>query len=125
MGGDARGVVLLGVLAANEAGAGGAAGAKSSTAAAKPAAATAPSSSSPAAPAQPAATPNAPTGNAVLSIAGKFELPAGAPNPIVGHTFVLLRDNYETMLAKGGFQIPAGMTPAKATALACANKAPD
>jgi hypothetical protein len=124
----------LGALAANEAGGGGAGGSKSSSAAANPAATTAPSSSSPAttaksatgsAPAQPAATPNAPTGNAVLSIAGKFELPAGAANPIVGHTFVLLRDNYETTLAKGGFQIPAGMTPAKATAQACANKAPD
>jgi hypothetical protein len=127
----------LGVLAANEAGAGGAAGAKSSVAAAKPTATAAPSSSTPAtnsksatgsagsAATQPAATPNAPTGNALLSIAGKFDLPAGAPNPIVGHTFVLLRDNYETTLAKGGFQIPAGMTPAKATAQACANKAPD
>jgi hypothetical protein len=124
----------LGVLAASEAGGGSIAAAKSSAAPTKtgvtpsptpPAGAktTAGPAGSAAGPA--AAVPNAVTRNAVLAIAAKFELPAGAPNPIAGHSFVLLRDDYATALSKGGFQVPAGLTPAKATALACANRSPD
>lgn len=121
----------LGVLAASGAGAGGAAASKSSSASSKATAAPSPAANgaakpaSGAAPAPAAATPSAPTGNAVLSIAGKFEMPAGAPNPVAGHPFALLRHSYETALANGGFQVPAGMTPVKATAQACGAKTPE
>jgi hypothetical protein len=124
----------LGVLVAGETGAGGGVGSKGGANPAKgnvagtsparaPASASKPAGGS--APAAPMATANAPTGNAVLAIAGVFDVQAGTPNPSAGHTYMLLRDSYAAALVKGGFQVPAGLTPAKATALACANRSPD
>jgi hypothetical protein len=126
----------VGVLTAGEAGTGGAAAPKSSAAPARTTAATSPSPSAspaPATTAKPAAaapalamsTAAAPTGNAILSLASAFTAQTGAPNPIAGHGFVLLRDNYVAALAKGGFQVPDGTSPIKALVAACTNKSPD
>jgi hypothetical protein len=71
------------------------------------------------------ATPSAPTGTAVLSIASGFPTPPSAPNPLAGRPYVLLRDNFATTLAKGGAQVPVGVSPHKAVADACANRTPD
>jgi len=68
-------------------------------------------------------TPSAPLGNATLSIVSGF--PAGAPNPLAGHPYVLLRDSYANTLAKGGVSVPAGTSPYMFAATACVNRGPD
>ena len=70
------------------------------------------------------ATPGAPTGNAVLLVASGLTAPPGAPNPLAGRTFVLMNQSYESALASGGFQAPAGMSPVKGFLTACANRQP-
>lgn len=72
----------------------------------------------------PRSAPSQPTagGNAVLSVASGVP---GAPNPLAGHAFVLLRDSLETTLAKGGFQVPAGASAYKTMIMACASKQPN
>jgi hypothetical protein len=126
----------VGVLTAGEAASGGAAAPKSSTTPARTTAATSLSPSASPAPATTAkaaaaaprlamSTAAAPTGNAILSLASAFTAQTGAPNPIAGHAFVLLRDNYVAALAKGGFQVPDGTSPIKALVAACTNKSPD
>jgi hypothetical protein len=97
---------------------------------AAPATTTATAASSPTAtsakPAGPAyATLSVPTGKAVLSIASGLPAQANAPNPLAGRPYILLRDNFATTLSKGGAQVPAGVTPHKAVADACANRTPD
>jgi hypothetical protein len=109
----------LGVLTASESGASGAAPAKASAATPSTTPAAAP------VPAATMATPTAPTGNAVLTIVGTFAAPAGAPNPLFGHPLALLRVSYTDALTRGGFSVPAGMTPVKATALACNSRTPN
>jgi len=115
----------LGVLTATESGANGAALAKASatspatTSTAVPMAASTANTNAAPTPVAPMSTPSAPTGNAVLTIVGTFPSPAAAPNPLFGHPFALLRVSYTEALTKGGFSVPAGMTPVKATALAC------
>ena len=127
----------VGVLMAGEPGSAGATASKSRTASAtaaapaassssaSPAAATAGKAIVPAAPGLSVSTPTAPTGNAILTLTSAFSAQPGAPNPIAGHGFVLLRDNYVTALAKGGFQVPDGTSPIKALVGACTNKSPD
>jgi hypothetical protein len=66
-------------------------------------------------------TPDAPLGNATLSVVSGFP----APNPLAGHPYVLLRDSYADAIAKGGVSVPPGMSPYKYAASACANKTPD
>lgn len=98
------------------------------TASARPSGAGAPSA--PTAPATSNATAP-PTGgagvaNAVLSIASTMPAAqAGAPNPLAGHTMVLLREPLEAVLAKGGFQVPAGVPTFKAVLNACGAHSPD
>jgi len=65
-------------------------------------------------------------GNAVLSFTSGFAAaqPGGA-NPLAGRAFVLLRDSFDNVLAKGGFPMPAGVAPYKAMIISCAQKTPD
>ena len=74
------------------------------------------------------AAPMNPSGaapDAVLSVASGFAVSAGMPNPIAGRAFVLLRDSFDNVLAKGGFAAPAGASPYIAMLKSCANRSPD
>jgi hypothetical protein len=70
-------------------------------------------------------TPAAPLGNAILSIVSGFPPQAGAPNPLAGRPYVLLRDSYANALAKGGVSVPAGMLPFKYVGTVCTSRTPD
>jgi hypothetical protein len=70
-------------------------------------------------------TPAAPLGNATLSIASGFRPQAGAPNPLAGRPYVLLRDSYANAVAKVGVSVPVGTSPMKYAGQACAAKSPD
>ena len=65
------------------------------------------------------------TANAVLSVASGFTVAAGTQNPIAGRAFVLLRDSFDNVLAKGGFATPEGASPYIAMLKSCANRSPD
>jgi hypothetical protein len=65
--------------------------------------------------------PEAPLGNATLSIVSGF----GAPSPLAGRPYVLLRDSYANALAKGGVSVPPGMSPYKYAGTACGTRTPD
>ena len=69
-------------------------------------------------------TPAAPLGNAILSIVSGFPAQAGAPNPLAGRPYVLLRDSYANALAKGGVSVPAGMSPFKYVGTVCTSRTP-
>src|SRR5580700_6370614 len=66
----------------------------------------------------------APTGNAILTIISGFPAQPGVLNPLAGHPYVLLRDDYDTALKKGGVAIPAGMTGPKLVASTCTTRTP-
>jgi hypothetical protein len=70
-------------------------------------------------------TPAAPLGNATLSIVSGFRPEAGAPNPLAGHPYVLLRDAYADIVAKAGLTVPPGTSPYKYVGAACANRTPE
>jgi len=70
-------------------------------------------------------TPTAAGGNAVLSITSGFSVQPGAPNPLAGRPYVLLRDSYASVLAKAGVPVPVGTSPYKVMRSACANRTPD
>jgi hypothetical protein len=70
-------------------------------------------------------TPNAPTGNAVLTIVSGFPAQPGVLNPLAGRPYVLLRDDYDTALKKGGIAIPPGMTGPKVVAGICGTRTPE
>ena len=70
-------------------------------------------------------TPAAPLGNATLAIVSGFPSQAGAPNPLAGRPYVLLRDSYGDALAKGGVTVPPGMSPFKYVATTCTSRTPD
>jgi hypothetical protein len=67
-------------------------------------------------------TPAAPLGNAVLSVVSGLP---GAPNPLAGRPYVLLRDSYGAVLANGGVSVPAGVSPYTYAGTACGNRTPD
>jgi hypothetical protein len=67
-------------------------------------------------------SPAAPSGNATLSIVSGF---TGAPNPLAGRPYVLLRNSYADAVAKGGVSVPAGTSPYKYAGMACASRSPD
>ena len=69
-------------------------------------------------------TPNAPTGNAVLVVTSGLAAQPGGQNPLAGHTFVLLNQNYESVLAGAGIQAPPGVSPVKGFLAACTNHQP-
>jgi hypothetical protein len=65
-------------------------------------------------------------GNAVLSFAsGLAAAQTGGANPLAGRAFVLLKDSFDNVLAKGGFPVPAGIAPYRAMVVACAQRSPD
>ncbi len=65
-------------------------------------------------------------GNAVLSFSSGFAAAqAGGANPLAGRAFVLLRDSFDNVLAKGGFPVPTGIAPYRAMLMACAQRSPD
>ena len=66
-------------------------------------------------------TPNAPLGNAVLTIVSGF----AAPNPLAGYPYTLLKDSFGNALAKGGVQVPAGTSAFKYFGMSCQNRTPD
>jgi hypothetical protein len=71
-------------------------------------------------------TPEAPLGNATLSITSGFPAQSNAPNPLAGRPYVLLRDSYANAIAKGGVTVPPGMSPYKFVGTACApTRTPD
>ena len=70
-------------------------------------------------------TPAAPLGNAVLSIVSGFPVQAGVPNPLAGHPYVLLRDGYPDVLAKGGITVPPGVSPYSFVASTCTTRTPE
>ena len=71
-------------------------------------------------------TPQAPLGNATLSIVSGIPAQPGVPNPLAGHPYVLLRDSYGDAMAKGGVSVPPGVSPYKYVGQVCAaGKTPD
>ena len=86
------------------------------------AAGSSPAGSSPAAPNNNGgilSTPAAPLGNATLSVVPGLPPLAGAPNPLAGRPFILLRHSYGSALAIGGVTVPAGTSPFKYAGTAC------
>jgi hypothetical protein len=69
--------------------------------------------------------PDAPLGNATLSIVSGFPAQPGTPNPLAGRPFVILRDSYADALAKGGVSVPPGMSPYKYVASVCVSRTPE
>ncbi|HMG87571.1 MAG TPA: hypothetical protein VK574_17690 [Terracidiphilus sp.] len=70
-------------------------------------------------------TPNAPLGNATLSVVSGFPPTPGQPNPLANHPYVLLRSSINDTIAKSGVNMPAGAVPFKFFGLACGNRTPD
>ncbi len=70
-------------------------------------------------------TPNAPLGNAILSVIPGLAEQAGAPNPLAGRPFVLLRSSYADAIANGGVSVPPGVSPYVFAGNACGNRTPD
>jgi len=71
------------------------------------------------------ATIAAPTGNAILTILSGFPTQPGVLNPLAGHPYVLLRDEYNAALKKGGIDVPAGMPAQKFVASICGTRTPE
>ena len=71
------------------------------------------------------ATIAAPTGNAILTVLSGFPAQPGVLNPLAGHPYVLLRDEYSAALKKGGVDVPAGMPAQKFVASICATRTPE
>jgi hypothetical protein len=70
-------------------------------------------------------TPAAPLGNATLSITSGFPAQPGAPNPLAGRPYVILRDRYGDALSKGGVSVPQGVSPYKYVGSICTSRTPD
>jgi hypothetical protein len=67
----------------------------------------------------------APLGNATLSIVSGLPPQAGAPNPLAGHPYTLLRNSVADILAQQGIAVPPGSSPYKVLGIACGNRTPD
>jgi hypothetical protein len=70
-------------------------------------------------------TPQAPLGNAMLSIVSGIPSQPGMPNPLAGRPYLLLRWSYADTLARGGVTVPAGTSPYKYAGTVCATNSPD
>jgi len=70
-------------------------------------------------------TSAAPLGNAVLSVVPGLPAQAGAPNPLAGRPYVLLRSSYADAITKGGVTVPPGVSPYIYVGTACGNRTPD
>jgi len=71
------------------------------------------------------ATPQAPLGNAVLSIVSGLAAQPGTPNALAGHPYILLRQSYTDSLAAGGVSVPPAVSPYLYVGQACGNHTPD
>lgn len=70
--------------------------------------------------------PNAPLGNAVLTIVSGFPAQPNVLNPLAGYPYTLLRDSFANALTKGGIPVPPGTSPLKVLGNACgAGRTPD
>ena len=69
--------------------------------------------------------PNAPLGNAVLTIVSGFPQQPNAMNPLAGYPYVLNRDSFSNTVASVGVQVPSGTLPLKVYGTACQNRSPD
>ncbi len=70
-------------------------------------------------------TPEAPTGNAVLMVISGLAGGPGAPNALAGHPYILLRDQFDKVVAKSGAAMAPGTSGVKTMVNACRNRAPD
>jgi hypothetical protein len=70
-------------------------------------------------------TPAAPLGNAVLSVISGLAVQPGAPNPLAGHPYVLLRSSYADAIASTGVSVPPGVSPYMYVGTVCGNRTPD
>lgn len=70
-------------------------------------------------------TPQAPTGNAVLTVLSGFPAQPGVLNPLAGHPIIILRDDYDTALKKGGIAVPPDTSGAKYVGVLCASRTPE
>jgi len=70
-------------------------------------------------------TPQAPLGNATLSVVSGFPAQPGAPNPLAGRPYVLLRSSYGDTLSSAGVAVPAGVSPYKYVSTVCQTGQPD
>jgi hypothetical protein len=64
-------------------------------------------------------------GNATLAITSGLAPQPGAPNPLAGHPYTLLRDSYANIIAKAGMTVPSGMSPYKFVANTCSSRTPE
>jgi hypothetical protein len=71
------------------------------------------------------ATPQAPLGNAVLSIVSGLAAQPGTPNALAGHPYILLRQRYADSLAAGGVSVPPGVSPYMYAGQACGTHTAD
>jgi hypothetical protein len=69
--------------------------------------------------------PNAPLGNAVLTIVSGFPQQPNAMSPLAGYPYVLNRDSFSSTVTKAGVQVPAGTLPLKTYGAACQSRSPD
>jgi hypothetical protein len=70
-------------------------------------------------------TPNAPLGNAVLTIISGFPAQPNVSTPLANYPYVLLRESFGNAVAKAGVPVAPGMSPTKAYGIACQNRTPD
>ena len=70
-------------------------------------------------------TSGAALGNATLAITSGFAPQPGAPNPLAGHPYTLLRDSYPNIITKAGMTVPSGMSPYKFVANTCSSRTPE
>jgi hypothetical protein len=69
--------------------------------------------------------PNAPLGNAVLTIVSGFPAQPNVATPLANYPYVLLRENFANAVTNAGVPVPAGVSVVKAYGTACANHTPD
>jgi hypothetical protein len=69
--------------------------------------------------------PNAPLGNAVLTIISGFPAQPNVAVPLANYPYVLLRNSFADAVTKASVPVPAGMSAVKAYGTACANRTPD
>ncbi len=70
-------------------------------------------------------TPDAPLGNATLTIVPGLPAQPGTPNPFAGRPYVILRSSYADALANGGVSVPPGTSPYVYVASVCGTRTPD
>lgn len=68
--------------------------------------------------------PNAPLGNAVLTIVSGFPTQPNALNPLAGFPYTLLRDSFANALTGAGIQVPQGTSAFKLLGTTCQTRTP-